>query len=123
MKPGIHFRKSNVILVKLDEFFALIDQEQELIYTINESAAWIWKHLSNEKAFGELNIEEYESFIEVLKCRNLASKIPNHEKIDIAVQFNGYPEIVSTTALQVAANNSDDPFVNWRGSSNDIYYA
>jgi len=100
-------RRDDVILVEVDRQFVLIDQKNEFIHVLNESAAWAWAHL------GEAELAEHElsAFVSELAERDLLGT--SDAPVSIQATFSGTPAIVSSAPLVVAANNCpnfSDPF-------------
>ena len=79
-------RRDDVIIVEVDRQFVLIDQKNEFIHVLNESAAWgPWAHL------GEAELAEHElsAFVSELAERDLLGT--SDAPVSIQATFSGTP--------------------------------
>lgn len=104
------YRRAGVMLVPVDDQFALIDTVGSRVFIVNAAAAWIWTRLGTDCPVSE----EVAQFVKSLDDRSLLQTEKSAE-VQKAGTLEASPLILSQTPLQVAANNSNpmaDPFLS-----------
>ena len=107
-------RRSGVMMVPVDEQFALIDTTASRVLMINPAAAWVWTHLGTPCDIPAEHTARVEAFVNALDDRGLTAPVPA-ATLAPAGALNDEPLILSQTPLQVAADNSTpmaDPFLS-----------
>jgi hypothetical protein len=93
--------------VQIGEHYALVDGERERLVIVNAAGADVWLRLG---AGGPLPTPCPE-FLAALDEQGLLQREPNPRTSQPFRQRpSGTPEVVAAVPLQVAANNSGDPF-------------
>jgi hypothetical protein len=103
----VHCRREGVSLVQLGEQYGLVDAIRERIVILNVAGASIWAQLEAAPAL----VAEHKAFVAALRREGLLQDRPSSATpLPCIPAHSGLPEILAVAPLQVAANNSGDPF-------------
>jgi hypothetical protein len=112
MKLDATFRRESVLLVDVDANHVLIDQEQEGVHVINESAAWVWTQLGSDSQI-DAHQDGVIAFVHQLRQQGLLSDSRPAVAISTHARFTEAPAVLDSAPLLVAAANCpnfSDPF-------------
>jgi hypothetical protein len=97
------FRKPGLFLVEIGDTFALVDPAGERLVLLNAAGAWLWSRLGPD-------CEPPAEFAAELRRLDLLGPTAPGDDVEPMGAPDGTPRVLGVAPLQVAANNSTDPF-------------
>jgi hypothetical protein len=97
------FRKPGLFLVEIGDAFAMVDSSGERLVLLNAAGAWLWTRLGSD-------IDVPDDFAAELCQLGVLGDRALGDRVEPMGVEGSTPRVLGVAPLQVAANNSLDPF-------------